>query len=1444
MPRKMRSPRSRSPYFKNRNERQWRYRSLVLEALEDRATPAGLVAAYSFDATSGTTLTDVTGAGHTGTITGATWTTGKYGNALAFNGSNQLVTVADANDLDLTTAMTLEAWVYPTAVDGWETAVFKGRSGGLAYSLYSGGPNNGPPAGYITRTGTSNDIGADGVSALPLNAWSHIASTYDGSSIRLYVNGSLVRTTAAAGSIITTTNALTIGGNTVWPEWFAGRIDDVRIYDRVLSAQEIATDMVTPVGSTSSDITPPTVVAITPAMNTRNFAVGANMTVQFSEAMNAATINSSTIQLRDAAGNLIPAAVTYNSATFTATIDPTNALPVSATYLTARVLSGASGAKDAAGNPLAADFTWSLSTGTPQFQETTAFSGLVNPTVIKFAPDGRIFVAEKSGLIKVFDNLQDTTPTIFADLRTNVYNNWDRGLLGMTLSPNFATNPYVYVLYSLDAHTNRTAPVWGTPGVDLDPLPSPPGATENGVVIDGRISRIPVLANGTAGAEQVLLEKQWLQQFPSHSIGTLAFGPDGMLYASAGDGASFIYVDYGQTPTNVDPRNPASMGDPVNEGGALRTQDLLSPNDPTSLDGTIIRIDPNTAAAVPSNPLYATGFDENARRIIAFGLRNPFRFTFRPGTNEIWVGDVGWNTWEEINRIVAPTDALVENFGWPAYEGMGRMDAYDNANLPLLEGLYAQEASNPNAVIEPYYTYNHSEQVVPGSGEPTGSSAIAGIAFGQGGNLAGGYDGALFFTDYNRDTIWVMYRGVNGLPDPATRQVFYQSATNPLDAVNLEIGPDGSLFFPDLDSGLIRQIRMVGANQPPHAAISASATSGTAPLIVSFSAAGSSDPDQNPLTYSWDLNGDGVFGDSTAATPAFTYAASGTYNVQLRVTDTGGLSDVASVAILVGNAPTPFIDTPLPGTRAAANSNLTFSGHATDLEQGTLGASALTWTFSFYQAAEEDPTNINLRNRQTFAGVASGTYVMPDWEYPVFLVIDLTATDATGLQTTTSLRVDPQTVDLAFNSVPPGLELTINGRTKITPFTRTTVVGSSNTIGAASPQVLGTSRYTFTSWSDGGAISHLFTAPATAQTYTATLTLSPTPLGLVAAYSFDASSGTTLTDTSGNAHNGTITGATWTTGKYGNSLSFNGSNQMVTVADANDLDFSSGMTLEAYVYPAAINNWATAIMKERAGGLAYALYAGAPGSGPPGGYLTRTGTSNDIGANGLTRLPLNTWSHIAATYDGSNIRMYVNGVLVGTQAAAGTIVGSTNALRMGGNSIWGEWFNGRIDEVRLYNRALTVAEIAIDLATPVASLPVAPAAAMSGLAEQSLNATSEAALLAPALLPSNHTRRALDVSGDWAVTPLDALLIINRLNSGGGTLLRPLNELEIDAGFDASGDGFLSPLDALLVINYLNASFAPAQVDQALADDSWQAPDARTLSDEELFVLWDSGQKK
>ena len=123
--------------------------------------------------------------------------------------------------------------------------------------------------------------------------------------------------------------------------------------------------------------------------------------------------------------------------------------------------------------------------------------------------------------------------------------------------------------------------------------------------------------------------------------------------------------------------------------------------------------------------------DLNTRRIVAHGFRNPFRITVRPGTNEVWAGDVGWNTWEEIDRIPNPT-ASTMNFGWPCYEGNGRQGNYDNLNLNLCENLYTTGDTN---VTAPYYTYNHSAHVDAADTCPTGGSSISGLAFYTGGSF-------------------------------------------------------------------------------------------------------------------------------------------------------------------------------------------------------------------------------------------------------------------------------------------------------------------------------------------------------------------------------------------------------------------------------------------------------------------------------------------------------------------------------------------------------------------------------------------------------------------------------------------------------------------------------------------------------------------------------------
>ena len=198
----------------------------------------------------------------------------------------------------------------------------------------------------------------------------------------------------------------------------------------------------------------------------------------------------------------------------------------------------------------------------------------------------------------------------------------------------------------------------------------------------------------------------------------------------------------------------------------------------------------------------------------------------------------------------------------------------------------------------------------------------------------------------------------------------------------------------------------------------------------------------------------------------------------------------------------------------------------------------------------------------------------------------------------------------------------------------------------------------------------------------------------MAAYNFDEGSGTVVHDTSGNGINGTALYTTWTTGKYGEALTFNGTTSNVWINDAPILHLTNGMTLEAWVYPTSTTaRYRDVIYK---GDDNYYLEATSPQAGAP--LAGGTFTSDLVGTSAL---PVNTWSYLAATYDRSTLRLYVNGVQVASKSATAAMAVSSNPLQIGGNMIYGSYYNGVIDEVRIYNRALTQAQIQSDMNTPV-----------------------------------------------------------------------------------------------------------------------------------------------
>ena len=197
---------------------------------------------------------------------------------------------------------------------------------------------------------------------------------------------------------------------------------------------------------------------------------------------------------------------------------------------------------------------------------------------------------------------------------------------------------------------------------------------------------------------------------------------------------------------------------------------------------------------------------------------------------------------------------------------------------------------------------------------------------------------------------------------------------------------------------------------------------------------------------------------------------------------------------------------------------------------------------------------------------------------------------------------------------------------------------------------------------------------------------------------------------------GSISGPVWSgAGRFGSALSFDGVNDWVSVPDASSLDLTTGMTLEAWVRPSALGNWRTLVFKERPGGIVYGLYADQAGGRPLGEMFI--GSERSVA--GTAAVPLNAWTHLATTYDGSQLRLYVNGALAASTAVTGAMAASTGVLHLGGNSVWGEWFAGLIDEVRVYNRALSVGEVQQDMATAVSGSPpppdTSPPSAPSGL---------------------------------------------------------------------------------------------------------------------------------
>lgn len=719
----------------------------------------------------------------------------------------------------------------------------------------------------------------------------------------------------------------------------------------------------------------------------------------------------------------------------------------------------------------------------PGFSADVVASGLPFATSVAFRDDGRLFIALKSGVVRVWRN-GELLPRPFIDLSAQVNDTFDRGLLDIALHPDFPEQPYVYLLFTRDppgvvadgvgARVARLVRVEADPAADYDvalpgmqnPQPAgcdaeaPPVSCPGHVILLGRASLRPYIGdefNGRNLAEASCMVNTTMGEGPlrlppqeanvsyppgtsppiedclpadasTHTIGSLAFAPDGALFVSSGDGAGFNVVD---------PR-------------ALRSLYL------ESLAGKILRIDPRTGDGWPDNPFFDPNCpDCNRSKVWSLGLRNPFRFALDPASGEPVVGDVGWNTWEEFNR------GRGANFGWPCYEG-GAVDANEGGvTASLVQSAYAANTETAAACADlyargvdfvqaPVFAYDHVED---GYGGTNGASANAG-AFYVGSSYPEDLHGALFILDYNRRWIRTLTFDEQG-----RASVGNFAREDAAGMVKIIAGPDTNLYvivYAGQQSELRRIRYTAGGNTPPAAIASAAPTVGVAPLRVQFDAAASFDTDAQPLLYAWDF-GDGNV--SYAVAPVHVFTQPGTYRVTLQVSEATApfATDETTLEIRAGlEPPVASILSPADGSRFRVGDRISYIG------SGRSGATALPATDLSWELRLHHNEHVH------FSPLGSGNFGEVEAEEhgaDSYFELCLTAQLLPEVTDTDCVSLLPETATLSVFSEPPGMTVVYEdeGGDRITPFVAEPVVGSLEMLTVPVEQ----QGRTFLRWSDG-----------------------------------------------------------------------------------------------------------------------------------------------------------------------------------------------------------------------------------------------------------------------------------------------------------------------------------------------------------------------------------------
>ncbi|MEU8163281.1 ThuA domain-containing protein [Micromonospora parva] len=579
-------------------------------------------------------------------------------------------------------------------------------------------------------------------------------------------------------------------------------------------------------------------------------------------------------------------------------------------------------------------------TVTSSFQQVELAKGAAEtgePMSLTVLPDRGVLHTSRNGVIRHTDAAGNTK--IAATLP--VYTGDEEGLQGIKADPNFATNRWVYAYFAPPLSTpGGGAPAEGTPAQF---------AAWDGV---NRLARFTVNADNTINlaSETLILNVPTSRGMCCHVGGDMDFDAAGNLYLSTGDDTN-PFDSAGFTPIDERAgRNPAF--------DAQRTS--ANSND---LRGKVLRIKPSAAGGytIPAGNMFAPGTARTRPEIYAMGFRNPFRMSVDKATGIVYLGDYGPDAGTadpnrgpagnvEFARIDRPGF-----YGWPYCTA--RNDAYNDYTFPSgpsgpkfdCAGGPVNNSPNNTGITQlppaipawlPYGGSGSPPEFTGGGLSPMGGPVYrydpnntSPVAFPQ------YYDGTYFAGEFGRR--WIKNIKLDASGQPLKINPFPWTGTQVMD---MEFGPDGALYVLDYGTGwfngdansALYRIEYAREGRAPVAKVSATPTSGTAPLTVAFSSAGTLDPDGDPFTYAWDFDNNGTT-DSTAANPSFTYTTNGTRSPTLTVRDTTGKTATASVVVTVGNsAPVVTVNTPLNGQTFTFGDAVPFSVTVTDAQDGAV----------------------------------------------------------------------------------------------------------------------------------------------------------------------------------------------------------------------------------------------------------------------------------------------------------------------------------------------------------------------------------------------------------------------------------------------------------------------------------------------------------------------------